>query len=84
MFHFLVVFRSKVLLNLCDQWKFLLKSENRKVRRGGLVVQRQTSKQEVRGSILTQVTMLYPRARYTYLPKSTGNTQEVVALSRHD
>ena len=28
--------------------------------------------------------MLYPSARYIFIPKSTGNTQEAVAPSRHD
>ena len=37
------------------------------------------------GSILTQqIAVLYPWARYIYLPKSTGNTQEAMATSRHD
>ena len=48
------------------------------------MVERQTLEQEVGGSILTQVTVLYPLARYIYLPKSTGNTQEAVAPSQHD
>ena len=43
-----------------------------------------TSEREVGGSIHTRVAVLYPWARYIYLPKSTGNTQEAVALSRHD
>ena len=37
-----------------------------------------------RGFDLTQVAVLCPWARYIYLPKSTGNTQEAVAPSRHD
>ena len=37
----------------------------------GLVVERRAPEREVRGSIITQV-------------KSTGNTQEAVAPSRHD
>ena len=53
-------------------------------RRGGLVVERRTPEWEVGGSILTQVAVLCHWARYIYLPKSTGNTQEAVAPSRHD
>ena len=52
--------------------------------RHGLVVERQTPEREVGGSILTQVAVLCPLARYIYLPKSAGNTQETVASSRHD
>ena len=37
-----------------------------------------------RGSNLTHVAVLYPRARYIYLPKSTGNSQEAVDPSQHD
>ena len=48
------------------------------------MVERWTPEGEVGGSILTQVTALYPCARYIYLPKSTGNTQEAVAPSQHD
>ena len=53
-------------------------------RRRGIVVERRTPEREVGGSILTQVAMLCPWARYIYLPKSTGNTQEAVAPSQHD
>ena len=38
-------------------------------RRGGLVVERRTTKREVGGSIFTQVAVLCPWARYIYLPK---------------
>ena len=48
-------------------------------RHSGLVVECQTPEQEIRGLILTQVAVLFPWARYIYLPKSTGNTQEVVS-----
>ena len=48
------------------------------------MVERRTPEREVGGSILTQVAVLYPLARYNYLSKSTGNTQEAVALSIHD
>ena len=37
-------------------------------RRGGLVVERRTPEREVGGSILTQVAVLCPSARYIYLP----------------
>ena len=50
-------------------------------RRGGLVVGRRTPEPEVGGSILTRVAVLYPSARFIYLPKSNGNTQEAVAPS---
>ena len=53
-------------------------------RRSGLVIESRTREREVGGSILTQVPLLCPSARYIYLPKSTGNTQEAVAPSRHD
>ena len=48
------------------------------------MVERRTPEREVGGSILTEVAVLCPLARYIYLPKSTGNTQEAVAPSRHD
>ena len=40
-----------------------------KSERDGLVVERQTPEREVGGSILTQISMLCPGARYIYLPK---------------
>ena len=48
------------------------------------MVERRTPEGEVGGSIFTQVALLYPCARYIYLLKSTGNTQEAVAPSGHD
>ena len=48
------------------------------------MVERRIPEQKVGGSTLTQVAVLYPSARCIYLPKSTGNTQEAVAPSRHD
>ena len=53
-------------------------------RRRGLVIERRTPEREVGGSILTRVAVLYPWARYIYLPISTSNTQEAMALCRHD
>ena len=53
-------------------------------RRRGLVVKSRTPEREVGGSILTRVAVLYPRAKYIYLPKRTGNNQEAVAPSQHD
>ena len=61
-----------------------MSSQRRAGRRRGLVVERRTPEREVGGSILTQVAVLCPLAGYIYLPKSTGNTQEVVAPSQHD
>ena len=43
------------------------------------MVECRTPEQEIRALILTQVAVLFPWARYIYLPKSTGNTQEVVS-----
>ena len=48
------------------------------------MVEGRTPEREVRGFILTQVAVLCPWARYIYFSKSTGNTQEAVAPSRHD
>ena len=53
-------------------------------RRGGLVVERRTPERDVGGSILIQVAILCPLAIYIHLPKSTGNTLEAVAPTRHD
>ena len=46
------------------------------------MVERRPPEREVGGSILTQVAVLCPRARYIHLPNSSGNTQEAVAPSR--
>ena len=48
------------------------------------MVERRAPEREVGGLILTQVAVLFPLARYIYLPKSTGITQEAVAPSRHN
>ena len=48
------------------------------------MVERRTPERKVGGSILTQVAVLCHCARYIYLSKSTGITQEAVAPSRHD
>ena len=45
------------------------------------MVERRTPEREVGGSILTRVAVLCPGVRYIYFPKSTGNTQEMVAPS---
>ena len=47
------------------------------------MVEGQTQEQEVGGSILTQVAFV-SLSKIRLSPKSTGNTQEAVALSRHD
>ena len=52
--------------------------------RGGSVVERRTPEREVGGSKPTSA-VLYPlKSKPLYSPKSTGNTQEAVAPSRHD
>ena len=43
-----------------------------------------TPDSEVGGSSPTRVAVLCPGARHIYPQKSTGNTQEAVALSQHD
>ena len=53
-------------------------------RRGGPVVECKTPEGEVGGLILTQVAVCVFEQDHIYLPKSTGNTQDAVALSRHD
>ena len=64
-------------------YKSHLKKEILFRRRSGLVVERRTPELEVRGLILTQVAVL---SKIHLPPNSTctGNTQEVVAHSRHD
>ena len=47
------------------------------------MVERRILEREVGVSVLTRVDVLCPCARYINLPKSTGNTQEAVAPSRH-
>ena len=48
------------------------------------MVERRTPEREVGGLILTQVAVLYPEQDTFTSQKSTGNTQEAVASSRHD
>ena len=49
------------------------------------MVERQTPEREVGGSILTQVAVLsLSKIHLNLPPKSTGNTREAVAPSRHD
>ena len=64
----------------------LSKSQDHCRRRGGPVVERRTPEGEVGGLILTQVAVCVLEQDHIYLPKSTGtcNTQDAVALSRHD
>ena len=50
--------------------------------RGSSVVERQTPEREVRGS--KPIPQCCDLEQDTLLPESAGNTQEAVALSRHD
>ena len=52
-------------------------------RRGGLVVERRTPEREDRGFDTHSGRHVVSLSKI-YLPKSTGNTQEAVAPSRHD
>ena len=53
------------------------------VERCGLVVEPRTLEREVRGSRPTSACCVLEQ-RHIYSQKSTGNTQEAVAPSRHD